>query len=483
MTSLLDMPTPAFYIGGRWLQPADAERASVIDPATTEPISEVPITDVATCVSAVDAAGAALPGWAATPPRERSEILRHTWELMVEHRERLAGTIVAENGKALADARSEIDYAAEFFRWFSEEAVRIHGDLRRSPSGTNWLLVSREPAGVALLVTPWNYPAAMATRKLAPALAAGCTVVLKPAMETPLTALAVVELLEEAGVPPGVVNLVTPRPAGPAVAAMLADPRVRVLSFTGSTEVGRTLLATAAPNVVRCSMELGGNAPFLVLDNAYLDDAVEGLMLAKLRNGGSACTAANRVLLHEAIADPFTDRFVEKMGQVRWGDGRDPDVQLGALVNAPTRATVDELVRQAIRDGATLQLGGYVPDRRGYFYPPTVLTGVAADAAILHTEIFGPVAPIVQFDTIDKMISAANATEAGLIAYLYTRDLERGLHVSRRLRAGMVGLNRGVVSDPAAPFGGVKHSGLGREGAEEGIQEFLDIKYTATPYT
>lgn len=469
------------FVAGRWLPPEADSHLTVVDPALAEPIARFTPTPIEVCVTAVDAASEALMEWAEASPRSRAEILGSAYRLMIDERDALAELIVRENGKALADAVAEVDYAAEFLRWFAEEAVRVHGDMRRSPGGGNWIMVTREPAGVALLITPWNYPAAMATRKLAPALAAGCTVILKPALETPLTAFRIVELLQRAGVPPGVVNVVSPSPAGPAVKAMLADARVRVLSFTGSTEVGRLLLAAAAPTVVRCSMELGGNAPFLVLEDADVEDAVAGLMVAKLRNGGSACTAANRVFVAEPLADAFIDAFTEQMTAVEVGHGLAPGVELGALVNAGTRDKVRALVDASVARGSR-RVQGRVPDLPGYFQAPTVLTDVAMDDPVLEQEIFGPVAPIVRFDDLDHAIEAANTTHAGLIAYAYTRDLDRALEVSRRLRAGMVGLNRGVVSDPAAPFGGVKQSGLGREGASEGIQEFLDVKYTALDF-
>jgi succinate-semialdehyde dehydrogenase/glutarate-semialdehyde dehydrogenase len=469
------------FIGGRWRPPTTDERVIVMDPALDSPLAEFGPSSADECREAVAAAADALEQWSATPPRARGEVLRRAFELMIAERDELAELIVRENGKALADAAAEVDYAAEFFRWFAEEAVRVHGDMRRAPSGDKWIMVTRESTGVALLITPWNYPAAMATRKLGPALAAGCTVVLKPALETPLTAFRLVELLERAGVPPGVVNVVTPRPAGPGVERMLRDPRVRVLSFTGSTEVGRLLLATAALTVIRCSMELGGNAPFLVLEDADVEDAVAGLMVAKLRNGGSACTAANRVFVADAIADEFIEAFIERMRTVAVGHGLSPGVELGSLVNAETLHKVRDLVAASVERGATA-VEGERPDLPGCFHPPTVLTGVRRDDPILGEEIFGPVAPIVRFSDLEEAIGAANASEAGLIAYAYTRDLDRGLYISRRLRAGMVGINRGVVSDPAAPFGGVKQSGLGREGASQGIEEFLDVKYTAVSY-
>ena len=469
------------YIAGRWI-PGSERPQVVLDPATSEPLAEVSVSSIAQCLTAVDAAEAAFRPWAETSPRARSEILRRAYELMVEEAEALARLIVLENGKVLDDARSEIAYAAEFFRWFAEEAVRVPGDLRRSPAGQNWIMVSHEPVGVSLLVTPWNFPAAMATRKIAPALAAGCTVVLKPAMETPLTALALADLLERAGVPAGVVNVVTPAPAGPAVAALLQDRRVRALSFTGSTEVGRIILAEAAGNIVKCSMELGGNAPFIVFEDADLDVAVDGLMLAKMRNGGAACTAANRILVQRSIANDLTERFIERMLQLRLGSGLDERSDVGPMVSRAELDRLSALVAATVNTGAKSYHNDLDASSPGFYYPPTVLSGIAPDAAILAQEIFGPVAPVIEFDNVDEAIDLANGTHAGLVAYLYTTELERGLAVSRRLQTGMVGLNRGLVSDPAAPFGGMKSSGLGREGSSEGIHEFLETKYVATPY-
>jgi succinate-semialdehyde dehydrogenase/glutarate-semialdehyde dehydrogenase len=401
---------------------------------------------------------------------------------MMENAEALARLMVLENGKALRDARGEVSYAAEFFRWYSEEAVRIDGALATAPSGANRIMVSRQPVGVSVLITPWNFPAAMATRKIGPALAAGCTVVLKPASETPLTALAIADLLRQAGVPDGVVNVVTTSTSGRVVAAMLADSRVRKLSFTGSTEVGRLLLHTAADTVTNCSMELGGNAPFLVFGDADIDAAVEGALLAKMRNGGEACTAANRFYVHESVADDFTSAFAARLSGLAVGPGLDDGTELGPLVNEDTRSKVADLVDKATSDGGRVITGGRAPDRRGYFYLPTVLDKLAPDAAILDTEIFGPVAPIVRFSADADAIAWANDTEFGLVSYVYTRDLRRGLQVAEALDAGMVGVNRGIVSDPAAPFGGVKQSGLGREGGHDGLLEFTETKYVAVEW-
>jgi succinate-semialdehyde dehydrogenase/glutarate-semialdehyde dehydrogenase len=390
--------------------------------------------------------------------------------------------MVAENGKALKDARGEITYAAEFFRWYAEEAVRNDGSLGLAPSGANRILVQHQPVGVSVLVTPWNFPAAMATRKIGPALAAGCTVVLKPAKETPLSALAIAALLHEAGVPDGVVNVLPTTKPGPLVAAMLADPRVRKLSFTGSTEVGRALLRTAAETVTNCSMELGGNAPFLVFEDADIEAAVEGAFIAKMRNGGEACTAANRFYVHDAVAGEFTARLASRLSGLSVGPGLDDGTDLGPLVNADTRSKVASLVESATGDGSRLVTGGQAPDRAGYFYLPTVLDHVPPGAGILGEEIFGPVAPVVRFTDQADAIAQANSTEYGLVSYLYTSDLRRALQVAEALEAGMIGINRGVVSDPAAPFGGVKQSGLGREGGHDGLLEFTETKYIAVDW-
>ncbi len=476
----IDVPT-GLLIGGEWTH-GHGGRIEVIDPATEAPLTEVADATEDDARDAVSAAYAALPGWAATPPRQRAECLRRAFGLMTERGEQIARLMSAENGKSLRDARAELTYAAEFFRWYAEEAVRIDGNLAVAPAGANKILVTRQPIGVSVLVTPWNFPAAMATRKLGPALAAGCTVVLKPAGETPLTALAVAGLLAEAGVPAGVVNVVPTSRPGPVVAAMMADPRVRKLSFTGSTEVGRILLRQAADTVLSCSMELGGNAPFIVFDDADLDAAVGGALIAKMRNGGEACTAANRFYVHEAIADEFTARLVGAFGTLIMGPGLEESTDVGPLVNADTRSKVSGLVDGAAGDGGRVLLGGRAPDRRGYFYEPTVIDQVPASAHIVGTEIFGPVAPIVRFADEAQLVHWANATEYGLVCYVYTRDLRRGLRVSEALETGMVGLNRGLVSDPAAPFGGVKQSGLGREGGHDGLLEFMETKYIAAEW-
>jgi succinate-semialdehyde dehydrogenase/glutarate-semialdehyde dehydrogenase len=475
----IDVPT-GLLIGGEWAK--KSETFPVLDPATEEPLAEVADGTVSDALDAVSAAHDALPGWAATPPRQRAEVLRKAFELMTERAEQFARLMSAENGKSLRDARGEATYAAEFFRWYAEEAVRIEGTLMRAPSGANRILTVRQPIGVSVLVTPWNFPAAMATRKIGPALAAGCPVVLKPAGETPLTALAIAALLSEAGVPDGVVNVLTSRKSGATVSAMLHDPRVRKLSFTGSTEVGRILLREAADSVINTSMELGGNAPFIIFEDADIDAAVEGALIAKMRNGGEACTAANRFYVHDAVADRFNETFAARLKAMKLGPGLDESTDVGPLVNEDTRSKVAELVDGAVSAGASALLGGRAPERKGFFYEPTLLDGVSAEAAILNTEIFGPVAPVVRFTDEADAIRWANATEFGLVAYVYTQDLRRGLRVSEALESGMVGLNRGLVSDPAAPFGGVKQSGLGREGAHEGLLEYTETKYIATDW-
>ncbi|BEV15718.1 NAD-dependent succinate-semialdehyde dehydrogenase [Herbaspirillum sp. DW155] len=465
------------HIGGQWREASDGGRFEVRDPATEEVLAEVASASVADALEAVDAAYRAGPAWAATSPRQRSDVLRRAFDLLMERKEAFARLIVLESGKALAEARGEVIYAAEFLRWYSEEAVRIQGEVSQAPGGANRILVVRQPIGVAVFVTPWNFPAAMATRKIGPALAAGCTVVLKPASETPLTALAMAEIFEEAGVPAGVINVVPSRKSGEVVKAMLQDPRVRKLSFTGSTEIGRVLLEQAAQNVVKCSMELGGNAPFIVLEDADLEVAVASAMVAKLRNGGESCTAANRFYVARAVAEEFSMRFAQAMAAVRIGPGLEEGVQLGPLVNRSTLDKVHQLVTEAVEQGARVLTGGKIRAGKGYFYEPTLLTGVRPDAAILHREIFGPVAPICVFDSIDEVIRLANDTAFGLVSFVHSQDLGKALHVAERIEAGMVGINRGVVSDPAAPFGGWKQSGVGREGGHDGLLEYLESKY------
>jgi succinate-semialdehyde dehydrogenase/glutarate-semialdehyde dehydrogenase len=476
-----ELPTD-LWIGGAGRDGRGGPRIPVIDPSTGREITRIADASTEDALDAVTAAEAALPGWAAVPPRQKAEILRRCYELMIERKAMLARVISLENGKATPDALSEVTYAAEFFRWFAEEAVRLNGELYTAPSGANRIIVTHQPIGVAVLVTPWNFPAAMATRKIAPALAAGCTVVLKPATETPLTAYVLAALYAEAGVPPGVVNVLTTGRSGATVSAMLHDERVRKLSFTGSTEVGRKLLREAADTVISCSMELGGNAPFVVFEDADIEAALDGAMIAKMRNGGEACTAANRFIVHERVAEAFARGFGARMAALKVGPGYDPETELGPLVNAEAVERIGLLVADAERQGARLVTGGRAIERDGFYFPPTVLADVPAGAEITRAEIFGPVAPILTFRDEAEAIAMANDTEYGLIAYVYTRDLARGLRVSERIEAGMVGLNRGVVSDPAAPFGGVKQSGLGREGGHHGILEFCEVKYIAASW-
>jgi succinate-semialdehyde dehydrogenase/glutarate-semialdehyde dehydrogenase len=462
------------YIDGKWVN--GSSTLSVTDPSDESVIANVQVSSDKECADAVDAADRAFKSWAKTAPRVRGEILRKAFEIMVAEADRLAEIVSRENGKVLTDAKGEILYAAEFFRWFSEEAVRINGEYRTSPSGDKKIVVTKQPIGVSLLITPWNFPAAMATRKIGPALAAGCTVILKPAGETPLTAIAIVEILERAGVPAGVVNLILPTPTGPAIAKILKDPRVVNLSFTGSTEVGRVLLKEAADRVIRCSMELGGNAPFLVLSDANVDEAVGGALLAKMRNGGAACTAANRFYVAKEVADAFTTKLSKAMGDLKMAPGVTAGAQLGASVSVKERNKIAELVDASVTAGGQVKTGGKPPAGVGAFYPATVLT-VKNDNPILNQEIFGPVAPIVITTSDEEAISLANATEFGLIAYVYSADLKRAMKVAEALESGMVAINKGVISDPAAPFGGFKQSGLGREGGFAGIEEFLETKY------
>ncbi len=470
------------WVDGQWRPAHSGERFAVNDPATERQITTVASAAPEDCQAAVDAAARGLEVWSRKTPRERGEVLRKAWELMIKDRERLARIITLENGKSLKDARGEVTYAAEFFRWNAEEAVRIFGRISHAPESGARIMVHHKPAGIALLVTPWNFPAAMATRKIGPALAAGCSVVIKPATATPLTLLALMPLLAEAGVPPGVVNAVPSKRSRQVVAGMLADLRVRVVSFTGSTEVGRALIREAANNIVRPCMELGGNAPFIVLEDADLEAAVEGAMIAKMRNMGEACTAANRFYVHESIAADFSQRMAERMGALKVGNGLSEEVSVGPLIDAAARDKVASLVADAVSAGARVLTGGKSPAGPGFFYLPTVITDVPADAAVVREEIFGPVAAIQTFRTDDEVVRLANECELGLTGYLYTRDLARGLNLAERLEVGMVGLNRGLVSDPAAPFGGVKASGLGREGGSEGIQEFVETQYIAVQW-
>jgi succinate-semialdehyde dehydrogenase/glutarate-semialdehyde dehydrogenase len=476
-----DGPTQLF-INGRWRDADDGHSFPVENPATGEVITRVASATINDAKAALDAAAAAAPGWAARSPRDRGEVLRRAFDLIMADKERLARLISMENGKALPDSRSEIAYAAEFFRWYAEEAVRNIGQVSHSPSTGARILVRHRPAGIAVLVTPWNYPAAMGTRKIGPALAAGCPVIIKPASDTPLTMLALMPLLQKAGVPDGIINVLPSRRSGPVVDALLHDSRVRVISFTGSTEVGRTLLHGAADNILKPAMELGGNAPFIVCADADIDAAANGAMLAKMRNLGEACTAANRFLVHRSVHDEFVDKFADRMSKLPVGDPLQEGIEVGSLVNAETRDKVKALVDDAVANGGEIITGGRALPGPGYFFEPTVITGVGEKSLCLSEEIFGPVAAIQTFDEEDDAITRANATEHGLIAYVYTKDMKRGLALSERLEFGMIGLNRGLASDPAAPFGGMKQSGIGREGAHEGLMEFLETQYIAVEW-
>ena len=470
------------YINGAWRNGASGERFDVLNPATEQVIASVASAEIADADAAMDAAEAAMKEWTAQTPRHRSEVLRKAWELMTAKLDHFAHLITLENGKARTDAMGEATYAAEFFRWFAEEAVRADGMLTRAPASGARIMVQHKPAGLAVLVTPWNYPAAMGTRKIAPALAAGCAVIIKPASETPLTMLALMPLLEEAGVPKGLVNVLPSKRTGALVDHMLHDPRVRVVSFTGSTGVGRKLLHSAADQVLKPAMELGGNAPLIVFEDADIDVAVEGAMLAKMRNLGEACTAANRIYVHEDVAETFTAKFTAAMSALKVGDGTDPSVDVGPLVNADTRDKVAAFVADAVAKGAKIECGGTTPNGTGFFYPPTVMSNVSSDADCVHDEIFGPVAAIQTFTDQEDVIRRANDTEYGLVAYVFSENMKRALQVCERLEYGMVGLNRGLVSDPAAPFGGVKQSGLGREGGHEGMLEFMETQYISASW-
>lgn len=470
------------YINGQWHHARSGERFDVINPATEEIITSVASADIEDADAALDACEAASSLWLAKTPRQRSEILRKAWTLMTERLEDFAHLITLENGKARADAMGEATYAAEFFRWFAEEAVRAEGLIMHAPSSGARIIVQHRPAGIAVLVTPWNYPAAMGTRKIAPALAAGCPVIIKPASETPLTMLALMPLLEEAGVPAGMINVLPSKRSGKLVDHLLHDRRVRVLSFTGSTVVGRKLLHSAADQVLKPAMELGGNAPLIIFEDADINTAVAGAMLAKMRNLGEACTAANRFYVHEAISDEFTSKFTTAMSALTMGNGLDSNIDVGPLVNADTRDKVAAFVDDAVAKGATIELGGSLPNGRGFFYPPTILSNVPESADCVHDEIFGPVAAIQTFSDENDVIRRANSTEYGLVAYVFSEDMARAMRICEQLEYGMVGLNRGLVSDPAAPFGGVKQSGLGREGGHEGMLEFMETQYISAQW-
>ncbi len=476
---VLDAVRKQLFIGGSWREADGGARLGVEDPATGEQLVEVADASPEDAKQALAAAADAQAEWAQSAPRDRGEILRAAYEKIVARADELALLMTLEMGKSVTESKAEISYAAEFFRWFSEEAVRVHGRYMVNTTGKGRIMTMRQPVGPCVFVTPWNFPTAMGTRKIAPAVAAGCTMVVKPAQQTPLSMLALAQILEESGLPGGVLNVITAKRSGAVIEPLLKDPRTRKLSFTGSTEVGKRLIEQSADQILRMSMELGGNAPFLVFEDADLDAAVEGAMLAKMRNVGEACTAANRFHVHESLAEEFSQRLAERMRALKVGRGTEPGVDVGPLIDATQREKVQELVSDAVERGAKTLAGGQPGDGPGYFYEPTVLAAVPDDARLLSEEIFGPVAPVATFSTEEQALAAANRTEYGLVAYVYTRDLERALRVAEGLETGMVGLNQGVVSNPAAPFGGVKQSGFGREGGFEGIEEYLETKYVA----
>ncbi|MCW2948615.1 MAG: NAD-dependent succinate-semialdehyde dehydrogenase [Actinoallomurus sp.] len=465
------------FIGGVW--ETTESSFDVVDPSTGEVFASVADAGAGDAVRALDAAAAAQASWAATAPRERSEILRRAYDLMHERADELARLTTLEIGRPLAESLGEVTYAAEFLRWFSEQAVRVGGDYRVAPGGDYRIVTTRQPIGPAYLVTPWNFPLSMVTRKVGPAIAAGCTMIIKPAEATPLSALALGQLLADAGVPDGVLSVLPTNRAPEVTTALIDDGRLRVLSFTGSTPVGKKLMEQAGSKVIKTAMELGGNAPFLVFDDADLDAALDGAVVAKMRNTGESCVAANRFIVHESVSEAFAAGLAERLGALRPGPGIEEGSQVGPLIDERARTRVAGLVADAVERGATVRVGGKAPEGPGYFYLPTVLSDVPADARVMREEIFGPVAPIAAFPDEESMVAAANDTEAGLVAYAYTRDLKRALRVGEALETGMVGINRGLVSNPATPFGGVKESGVGREGGYEGIEDFLEIKYLA----
>ncbi|WP_039827755.1 NAD-dependent succinate-semialdehyde dehydrogenase [Nocardia testacea] len=479
-TGTQSVPT-GLLIGGTWRDATDGATFEVENPATGEVLAVIADGGPVDADAALAAAVSAQQSWARTAPRSRSEILRRAYDLVMMRQDWLAEIMTSEMGKPLAEAKGEVAYAAEFLRWFSEEAVRISGDHTTTGDGTNRIIVTREPVGPCVLITPWNFPLAMGTRKIAPAVAAGCTMVLKPAAQTPLTSLALAAIIQEAGLPDGVLNVVNTTDAGSVVEPWMSSGKARKISFTGSTAVGKLLLKQAADAVMRSSMELGGNAPFIVCADADIDTAVDGAIAAKMRNMGEACTAANRLYVHRNIADLFSERLAARMGDMRIGNGLDEGVQVGPLIDAAGRAKVQRLVDDALGRGAKALTGGAVPEGDGYFYPPTVLADVSTDSDLMTTEIFGPVAPVIPFDDEDEVIRIANDTDWGLVGYVFCQDIDRAFDLSERLEVGMVGVNTGLVSNPAAPFGGVKQSGIGREGGKVGIDEFLEYKYLAVP--
>ncbi|MCM1011515.1 MULTISPECIES: NAD-dependent succinate-semialdehyde dehydrogenase [unclassified Brevibacterium] len=481
ITPIIDKLNTGLFINGQWRDAEDGKTIDVINPATGDVITTVADGSAADAEAAIKAAGDAQADWAATAPRERAEILRRAFELLIERSDDIAAVMTAEMGKPFAESKGEVAYGAEFFRWFSEEAVRISGDFTLSTDGKNRLMISREPVGPCVLITPWNFPLAMGTRKIGPAIAAGCTMVFKPAKLTPLTSLMLVDVLKEAGLPDGVLNVVTSESARRVVSPWMESGIARKVTFTGSTEVGIGLLKQAADNVMKSSMELGGNAPFVVLEDADLDKAVEGAVLAKMRNGGEACTAANRLFVHSSIADEFSTKLAERIGSMKVGNGLEDGTEVGPLVDQESLDKVAALVDDAVSNGATVISGGAKIDGPGFFFDPTVITNVPENAEIRTTEIFGPVAPIVTFDTDEQAVALANETEYGLAGYLFSENINRALSMAEKLEVGMIGLNTGLVSNPAAPFGGVKMSGLGREGGRVGIDEYLELKYVATP--
>lgn len=484
--ALLDQLNNSGYtqllIGGQWRESSDGTRIDVLDPSTADSLTSVASGSSDDAMAAVEAASEAQEAWAATSPRERATILDRAFQLMIDRKDELAELIVQEMGKALPEAAGEVAYAAEFYRWYAGEAVRNLGSISTAPGGDKRIIAIGQPVGVSLLITPWNFPLAMATRKIGPAIAAGCAMILKPASDTPLSALALGQLMAEAGLPDGVLNILPSNRSSKVVPAILADDRVRMVSFTGSTEVGRTLLAEAANTVVKTAMELGGNAPFIVCEDADIDAAIDGAMVAKMRNGGQSCIAANRFLVHEAVAGSFTEKLSAAMGALKVGPGMESGVELGPLINQSAQDDMIDSVATAVGSGSAVATGGEAGRSPGFYFQPTVLADVAPDNPVMSREIFGPIAPVTTFSSDEEVIALANDTIYGLAAYLYTGDLARGMRISEAVEYGMVGINRGLISDPAAPFGGVKQSGLGREGAHEGMLEFLETKYIAADW-